>query len=53
MIESTSNYINWINPIFDLNTFRLLLSELKRITILIMQCVFDEYNAEDSKYMYE
>lgn len=53
MIESTSNYINWINSIFDLNTFRLLLSELKRITILIMQCVFDEYNAEDSKYMYE
>lgn len=53
MIESTSSYINWINTNSKLNAFQPLLLELKRITILIMQCVFDEYNAEDSKYMYE
>ena len=53
MIESTTRYIDWINPNSKLNAFQPLLLELKRITMLIMQCVFDEYNSEDSKYMYE
>lgn len=53
MIESTTNYIDWLNPNSKLNAFHPLLSELKRIIILIMLCVFDEYNAEDSRYMYE
>lgn len=54
LIESTMSYIEWSKPYgYDLSAFKSLLSEFRRIIALIMECVFDEYNSENSKYMYE
>ena len=54
LIESTMSYIGWSKPYgYDLSAFKSLLSEFRRIIALIMECVFDEYNSENSKYMYE
>ncbi len=54
LIKSTLNYIGWLESYgYALDTLKSILLELERMVILIMKYVFDEYNAENSKYMYE
>ena len=54
LIKSTLNYIGWLESYgYALDTLKPILLELERMVILIMEYVFDEYNAENSKYMYE
>ncbi len=55
--DSAIKYIDWILSIDSsyqkLIVYKNKLNEFKRVSTLIMECVFKEYNNDDSKYMYE
>ena len=55
--DSAIKYIDWILSIDSsyqkLIVYKNMLNDFKRVYTLIMECVFKEYNNDDSKYMYE
>jgi len=57
IIDSAIKYIDWILSIDSsyqkLIVYKNMLNDFKRVYTLIMECVFKEYNNDDSKYMYE
>jgi hypothetical protein len=55
--SSAIKYIDWslsIDPSYQkLIYYKNMFTEFRRVYALIMECVFKEYNNDDSKYMYE
>ena len=55
--NSAIKYIDWFLSLTtnynQLIVYKNMLAEFRRVYTLIMECVFKEYNSDDSKYMYE